>query len=202
MTKDIISGRRKYLLGAKMGKIPLWGANGVLGYMQYKNYAAELLAKIIRDQLIVKMRKNPFRYRSLYEMLKSIIDKYNIKILDTLEIIEQLIKLAKDIKQSVGEGKKLNLSEEELAFYDLLSSKQKLFENYEEIEKVAREIVKEMGYYVRVADWNKKEYLKARIRTAFKNVLIRMIAGRMRYEEVDELSKEIMNYAEEIYVTV
>jgi type I restriction enzyme R subunit len=169
--------------------------------MEYKNYAAELLAKIIKDQLVVKMRSNPFRYRSLYEMLKSIIDKYNVKVLDTVEVVEQLIKLAKDIKQSVEEGKKLNLSEEELAFYDLLSSKQKFFKNYEEVEKVAREIVKEMGYYVKVADWNRKEYLKAKIRTALKNVLIRTIDERVKYEEIEKLSKEIVSHAEVVYVT-
>ncbi len=72
-------------------------------------------------------------------------------------------------------------------------------ENYEEIEKVAREVVKEMGYYVKVADWNRKEYLKAKIRTALKNVLIRAIDGRVAYEEIEELSKEIANHAEVIY---
>jgi type I restriction enzyme R subunit len=168
--------------------------------MEYKNYAAELLTKIIKDELVAKMRNNPYRYRSLYEMLKDIIDKYNVKVLDTVEVIEQLVKLAKDIKQSAEEGKKLNLSEEELAFYDLLSSKQKFFENYEEIKKVAREIVKEMGYFVKVADWNRKEYLKAKIRTALKNVLIRIIDGRVKYEEIEELSKEIMGHAEIVYV--
>jgi len=109
--------------------------------MEYKNFAIELLAKIIKDQLVVKMKNNPYRYRSLYEMLQKIIEKYNVKILDTIEIIEQLVNLAKEIKQAAEEGRRLNLNEKELAFYDLLSSKQKFFENYKEIEEVAREIV-------------------------------------------------------------
>jgi len=168
--------------------------------MEYKNFAIELLAKIIKDQLVVKMKNNPYRYRSLYEMLQKIIEKYNVKILDTIEIIEQLVNLAKEIKQAAEEGRRLNLNEKELAFYDLLSSKQKFFENYKEIEEVAREIVKEMGYYIKIADWNRKEYLKAKIRIALKNVLIRIIDGRAKYEEIEQLSKEIMNHAEAVYV--
>lgn len=167
--------------------------------MKYKNYAAELLSKIIKDQLIVKMKVNPFRYRSLYEMLTKIIDKYNIKLIDTAEIIEELIKIAHEIKKATKEGKDLNLSEEELAFYDLLCSRHKVFEDYEEIEKIAREIVKELGYYIKVADWNRKEYLKAKIRTAVKNVLIRFIDARISYRELEQISMDVVNHAEMIY---
>ena len=167
--------------------------------MQYKNYAAELLAKIVKDELVVKMTINQFRYRSLYERLKKIIDKYNVKLMDTAEVIEELVKIAKEIKKAIEEGKKLKLSEEELAFYDLLSSKEKFFENYQEIKEVAREIVKEMGYYIKVADWNRKEYLKAKIKAAVKNVLIRVIDGRASYNEIEQLSAEVMSCAQVIY---
>ncbi|MBC7091817.1 MAG: type I restriction endonuclease subunit R, partial [Nitrososphaeria archaeon] len=105
--------------------------------MEYKNYAAELLAKIIKDQLVVRMNINPFRYRSLYEILKKIIDEYNIKLLNTAEIIDELINIANEMKKKVESGKKLKLTEMELAFYDLLVSKEKFFENYEQIQEVA-----------------------------------------------------------------
>lgn len=167
--------------------------------MKYKNYAAELLAKIIKDELVVRIRKNPFRYRSLYNMLQGVIEKYNVKILDTIEVIEQLIKIARDIKQEIEKGKKLNLTEEEIAFYDLLSAND-FFKNYGQIEMVAREIVKTLGYYIKVADWNRKEYLKAKIRTALKNVLIKTIDGVLKYEEIEKLSKEIINHAEVMYL--
>jgi len=167
--------------------------------MQYKNYAAELLAKIIRDQIVIKMKINPFRYRSIYDILRKLIEKYNIKLITTAEVIEELIKIAKEIKKATEEGKELKLSEQELAFYDLLSSKEKAFENYQEVEEVAREIVKELGYYIKVADWNRKEYLKAKIRTAVKNVLIRIIDARITYEEIEQLSMEVMNHAEVLY---
>jgi len=169
--------------------------------MKYKNYAAELLAKIIRDELTIRTRNNPFRYQSLSEMMKKIIEKYNIKLIDTAEVIDELIKIAHEIKKAVDEGKKLNLGDEELAFYDLLSSKDKFWEKYEEIEEVAKDIVKELGYYIKVADWNRKEYIKAKIKAAVKNVLINVIDGRVSYKEIEQLSLEVINHAMAIYAT-
>lgn len=167
--------------------------------MKQKNYAAEVLAKIMKDQIVVKMKINPFRYGSLYEKLKKIIEKYNLKRVTTVEIIDELIQLAHEIKKEIEKGKELNLSEKELAFYDLLSSKEKFFQNHEEIRKVAKEIIKELGSYVRVADWNRKEYLKAKIKAAVKKILIRVIDGRAKYEEIKQLSTDIVNHAESIY---
>jgi len=167
--------------------------------MEYKNYAAELLAKIVKDELMIKLKKNPHRYHSLFEMMKKLIDRYNIKLIDTAEVIDQLIKIAQEIKKAVDEGKKLNMSDEELAFYDLFASEKKCFENFQEIEEVAREIVKELGYYIKVADWNRKEYIKAKIKAAVKNVLIKIIDGRVSYKEIERLSGAVITQAMLIY---
>jgi type I restriction enzyme R subunit len=169
--------------------------------MKYKNYAAELLAKIIRDELTIRTRNNPFRYQSLHEMMKKLIEKYNIKLIDTAEVIEELIKIAQEIKKAVNEGKKLNLSDEELAFYDLLASKDEFWDNYKEIEKIAKDIVKELGYYIKVADWNRKEYIKAKIKAAVKNIVINVIDGRVNYKEIEQLSLEVIKHAMAVYAT-
>ena len=167
--------------------------------MKYKNYAADLLLKIINDELRVRMKKNPFRYKSLYEMLKKLIEKYNVRLITAADVIEELIEIAKEIKKKQKEGEELDLTEEELAFYDLLSSKERVFENYEEIKAVAKEIVKELGYYVKLADWNKKEYLRAKIKVALKNALIKVIDARISYGEIDRVASEILTHAEKIY---
>ena len=189
------------LMGKEKPEISIFDENFLAQFksMQYKNYAAELLSKIIKDELVIRMRVNPIRYKSLYEMLKEIIERYNIKLIDTVEVINELIKIAQEIKKAVEEGKKLKLSDVELAFYDLLSSREKFWGNYEEIEKVAKEIVKELGYYVKVADWNRKEYIKAKIRASVKNVLIKIIDGRVSYKEIEQLSLEVVNHATRIY---
>ncbi|MCW7074215.1 MAG: DUF3387 domain-containing protein, partial [Methanophagales archaeon] len=168
--------------------------------MKYKNYAADLLLKIINDELRVRMKKNPFRYKSLYEMLKELIEKYNVRLVTTADVIEELIEIAKEIRRKQGEGEKLDLTEEELAFYDLLSSKERVFENYEEIRAIAKEVTKELGYYVKLADWSKKDYLRARIKTALKKILVNTIDARISYREIDKMASEILTHAEMVYV--
>jgi len=167
--------------------------------IKQKNYAAEVLAKIMKDQITVKMKVNPIRYNSLYEKLKKIIEKYNLKRITTAEVIEELIKLAREIKKQIEEGKKLDLSEEELAFYDILCSKEKFFENREEIKKVVKEIKKELSGYIKTADWNRKEFLKAKIKATIKRILMKAIDGRAEYKEINQLSLNVVEHAENLY---
>lgn len=190
------------LVGKNQAEISIFdeGFLSELQKMPYKNYAAELLAKIAKDELVVRMKINPYRYKTLYEMLSKLIDQYNIKLISAPEIIEQLVNIANDIKKKVEDGKRLNLSEEELGFYDMLTSHQSLFENLDQVKELARQIVKELGDYMKVADWNRKEYLKARIRTALNAVLMRAINGRAEYAQIKELSVEVLDHAQMVYV--
>jgi type I restriction enzyme R subunit len=189
------------LMGKEKAEISIFDEKFLaqLNSMPQKNYAKDLIAKIIKDQLVVKMNINPFRYRSLYEALTRIIDRYNVKLITAAEVMEELVKLAKELKKQIEEGQKINLTDQELAFYDLLATKEKFFANYQEIQTIAKQIVKELGYYTKVADWNKKEYLKAKLRAAVKNLLIKTINGRAQYNEIEQLSTEIINHAETIY---
>ncbi len=167
--------------------------------MPYKNYAAEVLIKIISDQIKVKTKINPIRYKSLYEKLKEIIEKHNLKLISTVEIIEELITLAREIKKQYDEGKKLDLTEEELAFYDLLSSKEKFFDNEEEIKRVAKEIIKELSGYIKINDWKRKEFLKAKIRNIVKKILMNNVNKRVSYKEIEKLSLDVVRYMEDIF---
>ncbi len=76
--------------------------------IQFKNYAAELLAKITKDELVVKMKSNPTRFLSLYESFNRLIERYNTKLLTAPDIIEELVSLAKELKRQIESGKKLN----------------------------------------------------------------------------------------------
>jgi type I restriction enzyme R subunit len=167
--------------------------------MPYKNYAAELLAKVAKDQLVVRMKINPRRYKTLYDMLTKLIDQYNVKLITAPEVIEQLIEIANDIKKQLDEGRALNLSEPELSFYDMLSSKKTYFENLKQVREVVKEIVKELSYYSSVPDWDRKEYLKAKIRIALKGALMKAIDGRASYSEIGQLSTDVMDRAVAIY---
>jgi len=189
------------LMGKEKAEISIFDEKFLtdLRNMTYKNYAKDLLAKILKDKLVVQMNVNPFRYRSLYEALTNLIDRYNAKLITAAQIMEELVKLAHELKKQMDEGQKIELTDQELAFYDLLASKEKFFENYKQIQAIAKEIAKELGYYTKVADWNRKEYLKAKLRAAVKNLLINIIDGRATYTEIEQLSEDIMTHAETVY---
>jgi type I restriction enzyme R subunit len=161
--------------------------------IKQKNYAVELLAKLLNDEIKVKMIKNPYRYKSLYERLKELIEKYNAKILEASEIIEKLVEIARELQ----EGKRLDLTEEELAFYDFLLNKG-ISENCQEVKEIAKLIVEKLGGYVKIADWNKKETMKAKIRKALKDVL-RERLEKYNYDYISEIVNELLELAESIY---
>ena len=164
-----------------------------------KNYVIDLLVKLLNDEVKIRMKKNPFRYRSLHEMLKKLIEKYNVKLIDTADVINELIEIAKKIKEKIEEGKKLNLTEEELAFYDMLLNKKDIFKNENEIVSVAKEVIKRLDYFIKIVDWNKKETLRARIRMAIKEILISVLNERVEYEKLDSIASEIFEHAEVLY---
>jgi type I restriction enzyme R subunit len=165
--------------------------------IKQKNYAVELLAKLLNDEIKVKLRKNPHRYKTLYERLKELIEKYNAKTLEASEIIEKLVEIARELREKIQEGKRLDLTEEELAFYDMLLSK-RIFENYEEVKEIAKLIVEKLGGYVKIADWNNKEAIKAKIRRALRDVL-RERLKKYDYDYISEIVNELLEQAELVF---
>ncbi|WP_333783956.1 type I restriction endonuclease subunit R [Thermocrinis sp.] len=163
-----------------------------------KNYATDLLMKLIKDELKVKLRVNPIRYKSLYERLQKLIERHNVKLITTVDVINELIEIAKEIKKKLNEGKELDLTEEEVAFYDMLL-KEGVFKNKEEIIYVVKEIKKQLGYFVKIVDWHKKESLRARIKVAIKEILFKVLEERVEYEKIDQITSEIYEHIEKLY---
>jgi type I restriction enzyme R subunit len=163
--------------------------------IKHKNYVIELLTKLMNDEIKVRMRINPYRYKSLYEKLNELIKEYNVKVLETAEIIEKLIEIAKELKEKIKEVGKLDLTEEELAFYDMLLN-EGIFENEQEVKEIAKEIIEKLGYCVKSVDWNKKERIKSKIRRALKDVLREKINSD---EHIDKIVNQILEQAELIY---
>ncbi len=88
--------------------------------MPQKNFAVELLQKLINDELKVRTKKNMIEAKSFRDMLEKSISKYKNKSLEAAAVIEELIKLAKKMNESHRRGEKLNMTDHELAFYDAL----------------------------------------------------------------------------------
>ncbi len=88
--------------------------------MKHQNLALELLKKILNDEIKSRAKTNIVKSKALLEMLERAIKKYQNNLLTTSEIIQQLIDLAKEVKAADKRSKQMNLSEDELAFYDAL----------------------------------------------------------------------------------
>ena len=142
--------------------------------MKEKNLAVELLKKLIAEQVSVYRRTNVVKSEKFSEIIKDTMKRYLNGMLTNEQVIEELLKLAKDIAAANAEGEKLGLTAEELAFYDALTKPQAIKDFYEHDELIA--ITKELTDLLRqnrTIDWQKKESARAGMRRLVKRLLRR-----------------------------
>lgn len=142
--------------------------------MERKNLALELLKKLLNDEIKMRMRKNFIQSRKLSEMLESAIKKYQNNLLTASQVIEELVKLAKDIRESDKRGEALNLGEDELAFYDALANNDNAKEvlGDKQLAAIAIEVFRSVKSNATI-DWTLKESVRARLRRDVKRILNR-----------------------------
>jgi len=142
--------------------------------MERKNIALELLKKLLNDEIKIRMRKNFIQSRKLSEMLESAIKKYQNNLLTAAQVIEELVKLAKDIRESDKRGEEMNLGEDELAFYDALANNDSAKEilGDKQLAAIAIEVFKSVKSNATI-DWMLKESVRARLRRDVKRILNR-----------------------------
>ncbi len=140
--------------------------------MKHKNLALELLKKILNDEIKIRARKNFIQSKKLSEMLENAIKKYQNKLITAAQVIEELIKIANDIKQADNRGKDLGLSEDEVAFYDALANNESARDvlGDETLRELARILVEKVKTNTSI-DWTIKENVQARLRTIVKRTL-------------------------------
>ncbi len=145
----------------------------ILG-MERKNLALELLKKLLNDEIKMRTRKNFIQSRKLSEMLEGAIKKYQNNLLTTAQVIDELIKLAKDIRESDKRGQELNLGEDELAFYDALANNDNAREvlGDKQLAAIAIEVFRSVKGNATI-DWTLKESVRARLRRDVKRILNR-----------------------------
>lgn len=140
--------------------------------MKFKNLAIEALRKLLKDELRIRVRKNGVRYRSLTELLDQIIEEYENNIINSSKVIERLLELAKEIKLAEKAGLNLGLSEEEVAFYDAISTAKKSELRNGELKDLVKELVRIIKRDITV-DWTNNEIIKSRIRADIRLLLLR-----------------------------
>jgi type I restriction enzyme R subunit len=140
--------------------------------MPQKNLAVELLKRLLNNEIRARSRKNLIMGRSFAEMLEQAIRKYINRTIEAARVIEELIELAKKIKEADSRGEKLNLTEDELAFYDALEVNDSAVKvlGDETLRTIARELVKNVRNNLSI-DWTLRENVKAKLRVAVKRVL-------------------------------
>jgi type I restriction enzyme R subunit len=142
--------------------------------MKEKNLAVELLKRLITEQVAVYRRTNVVKSEKFSEVIQSAMNRYLNGMLTNEEVIQELLKLAKDMAAASAEGEALGLNAEELAFYDALTKPQAIKDLYEHEELIA--ITKELTDLLRknrTIDWQKKESARAGMRRLVKRLLRR-----------------------------
>lgn len=140
--------------------------------MTRKNVAMELLRKILNDEIKLRVRKNLVQGKKLSEMLQKTIKKYQNNLLSATEVIQELIKLAKDIKQSDERGAELGLNDDEIAFYDALANNESAKDvmDDETLKEIAHILVEKVRSNATI-DWTIRENVRAKLRVLVKRTL-------------------------------
>ena len=140
--------------------------------LPHKNLAFELLKKLLNDEIRVRSRQNVVQGRQFSEMLEELVNKYQKRAISSAEVIQELIKLAHEIKKAQNRGENLGLNEEEMAFYDALalneSAKQVMGDD--QLCIIAHELLQKVRQNVSI-DWSLRENARAKIRVLVKRIL-------------------------------
>ena len=145
---------------------------GEIRKMKEKNLAMKLLEKLLKERIKNFERTNVVQSLRFSELMNNALSNYLKGMLTNEEVIEELLKIATEIKQSEEEGKKLGLSKEEKAFYDALSSPEGIKEAYsnEQFMALTKALTEKLREN-RTIDWNKKDSARASMRRIIKRLL-------------------------------
>jgi type I restriction enzyme R subunit len=140
--------------------------------MPQRNLAVELLQKLLKGELATRRRKNVVQARSFAEMLEQTVRRYQNRAIEAAQVIEELIQLAKDMRDANARGEKLGLSEDELAFYDALETNDSAVKvlGDDTLRTIARELVVTVRNNVTI-DWTLRENVRAQLRVLVKRIL-------------------------------
>ncbi len=140
--------------------------------MPQRNLAIELLQKLLKGEIRTRAKRNVVQARSFAELLEKAIRQYQNRALETAQVIEALIQLAKDMRAANARGEALKLTEDELAFYDALEVNDSAVKVLGEptLVDIARELVATVKQNVTI-DWTVRENVRAQLRVIVKRIL-------------------------------
>ena len=140
--------------------------------MKRRNLAVELLQKLLKGELAARRRKNVVQARSFAEMIEETLRRYQSRAIEAAQVIEELIQLAREMREANARGDELGLSEDELAFYDALETNDSAVQvlGDDTLRDIARELVDTVRRNVTI-DWTLRENVRANLRRLVKRIL-------------------------------
>ncbi len=140
--------------------------------MSHKNLAVELLRKLLNDEVKTRSKQNLVQARSFADLLEKSVRRYQNRAIEAAQVIEELIELAKDMRAAQKRGEDLNLTSDELAFYDALEVNDSAVKvlGDDTLRMIARELVDSVRKNVSI-DWTVKESVRAKLRVIVKRIL-------------------------------
>jgi type I restriction enzyme R subunit len=140
--------------------------------MPQRNLAVELLQKLLKGEMRTRSRRNVVQARAFSEMLEQSLRRYQNRAIETAKVIEELIQLAKDMREAAKQGEALGLTEDEVAFYDALETNDSAVKvlGDDALRTIARELVATVRANVTI-DWTVRENVRAQLRVLVKRIL-------------------------------
>ena len=164
--------------------------------MKYKNLAVELLEKLLKNEIKSKSKTNIVREEKFSEKLKATLNKYHNRTIQTAQVIEELIAMAKEFKKELEKGNDLGLNEDEVAFYEALALNESAVRELgdETLKKIAVELTKTLRKNITI-DWKYRENIRAKIKNR-----IRILLRRYKYppDKTLEAIEKVLKQAERI----
>lgn len=165
-----------------------------IGKMQEKNLAVELLKKLISEQILTYQRTNLVQAEKFSERMQRVMNAYRNGQITNAEVIDELRKMASDIKKVHQEGNEIGLTQEELAFYDAITKPEavKDFFTHDQLRDMTRELTDALRKSQTI-DWQKKDSARAKMR-----VMVKRLLRRYKYppEGLEDTIKTVMAQCE------
>jgi len=140
--------------------------------MEHRNLAVELLQRLLKDEIKNRRKINLVQSRKLSEMLEDSLRRYHNHVISVTDVIEELLKISKDVTEADKRGEELGLEAYELAFYDALAQNDSAIDvmGVEELKRLAIALVNRIRQNASI-DWNMKESVRARMKVMVKRLL-------------------------------
>lgn len=161
-----------------------------------KNLAVELLERLLEGEIKSKFGGNLVQEKKFSEMLSNVVKRYQNRAIETAQVIEELIEMAKKFHAAANRGEQLGLSEDEIKFYDALSNNESAVRLMDDeiLKKIAHELTENLRQNITV-DWAVKDSVKAKLR-----IMVRRILRKYKYPpDMQEAAVQVvLEQAEEI----